>query len=423
MSVISRYKATLEKSSAMLHEIKKSPKNLTFLLELQSLLIRQIKNCERNIRRLKLSSKELKVALGNDRRSKEKAQEVKKKIQHNTTKRNEYNQLIYLWKCFGDGIAYLYLDKYALKHTFYSVEDYSPKETPGFITGKSGFRLEWKIIKKVIAKGWPILLCDITNVIRHGDVCALFGPDPLLIEVKSSKNTSKRVDRQLQHLEQLSKFYQEDGADDFRGVPNVRRKELVNPEINYSKALNDCINQSYTDGMATSTPEPGVHYVCLYNNFDPKKLEKIVNDSSIIYFLNETKSNGDWLYYYPFTLSIQLQHLYKFIEDSIYLLVIIDMKVVKSLFKSRGVHSTFLQDSDYILQICKNSQNFDEGVFRISRNLFLRIPYEFQSLEWFVNEHSLVFESELVNGSEGRPLYEIPESWFSVRDYLDDIEV
>lgn len=416
MSVVRRHRRTLERCSEMLHELKNNRNNLLLLLELQTILVHQVKRCEFNLRRIKKNTKVLKSLLVTERLSKEIAQEKKQTIQRNKIKSDEYKHLIFIWKCFGDGIANLYLDKYALKHSFYSVEDYSPKEAAGFITGKSGFRLEWKIIKKAIAEGFPVLLCDITNVIRHGDVCGLFGPDPILLEVKSSKNRSQRIDRQINNLERLARFYQEDGAEEFRGVPNVRRQEFVNPEVNHTEALNDCIQKSYAEGMATISPESGLHYVCIYGGFQAEKMENLCSNSSSVYFINELKITRGWIPYYPFTLSINPQHVFSFIEGSIYLLVIIDRKIIKNLFKSRGVHSTFLSDDEYILQICKNRENFHEGVFRISQNLFLRIPYEFQSIEWFVNETCLVFENNIVDG----PLYEIPEQWFSVTDDLDE---
>ena len=35
--------------------------------------------------------------------------------------------LLFLWRCFGDGIAFIYLDKYGLKQTLYNVHNYEAK--------------------------------------------------------------------------------------------------------------------------------------------------------------------------------------------------------------------------------------------------------------------------------------------------------
>lgn len=425
MTIINRHKLTFEKLGSMLHELQRDSANLSLMLELQTLLLRQIKAAERNIRRLKLKIKETKAAFVIERPSKENALKAKKQLDLNRKKTQEYKHLIYLWKCFGDGIAFIYLDKYALKHTFFNVKDDSPKEMPGFITGKAGFKAEWRFVQKAIDQGWPVLLCDLTNVIRHGDVCALFGPDPLLVEIKSSNNRTRRIDRQIENLQRLAKFYEDDGAEEFRGIQNIRRVAYENEEINYASALNDCITRSYTEGMATVSPEPGLHYACLWSGLDSDKMHEICNNTSIILHLNEKKSNDDWIFFYPFTLSINPEHLYNFIEGSLYLIVVIDCKIVKSHFSNNGLHATFLSDKDYILQICRNRDSLEQGVFRVSQHLFLRIAYEFQSIEWFANERLLAIqriEKTLTDGRNG-PQYEVPESWFGITDVLDDIDI
>jgi Holliday junction resolvase len=379
------------------------------------LLISQIKRCEKNIIRLKSISQQLKISLRHDRPSKTAAQGIKKKIKATAGRVDEYQHTIFLLKCFGDGIANIYLDKYALKHTFFNVNDVFTKETAGFITGKEGFHGEWKIVKESLRKGWPVLLCDITNVLRHGDVCALFGPDPLLVEVKSSKNRNNRIKRQLQHLEQLHNFFLNDGADTICGVPNVRRRELHVYEINHVNAINECIERSYINGSSCMSPERGIHYVCNYYNFNADELREIINESSVFFTLNEIKSNDWWGPYYPFTLSLRPNHLTEFIYGNIFLIVIIDLNVVKDLFFKKGIHATILSDADYVLQISRNTETFEGGVARISKNFFLRIPLEFQSLQWFVDEFSLRLDNDIAKAETG-PLIQIPDSWYSAGD-------
>ena len=53
--------------------------------------------------------------------------------------------MLFIWRCFGDGIAFLYIDKYALKHMLYDSTDYSVKQQAGALSGKVGFRLEWRL--------------------------------------------------------------------------------------------------------------------------------------------------------------------------------------------------------------------------------------------------------------------------------------
>jgi len=49
--------------------------------------------------------------------------------------------MLFVWKCFGDGIANIYFDKYALKHTLYKIEDYMLKKTQDLLRAKKA--LEW----------------------------------------------------------------------------------------------------------------------------------------------------------------------------------------------------------------------------------------------------------------------------------------
>jgi len=419
--MIGYYENAIATASLLLHELRGKPENLSILLDLQGFLVQKIRRSERNVLRLKSSVRQLKVSLRRDRLRKEQATTLKKKIKTTSERAERYKHLIFIWKCFGDGIANIYCSKYALKHALYSVDDYTPKEGAGFLIGKEGFRLELEIVRKVIGKGGPILLCDITNVLRHGDVCLMLSDDPILIEVKSSKNQNERGARQLQHLQALQKFFAEDCAVEFRGLQYVQRQEFMAEEVNHTDVLNMCIERSYIEGTAIVSPEPGVHYLAISGKLDTDKLPAVLTDSSAVFMLNEAKSESAWMPYYPFTLSLQPQHLYHFIRGSLYLIVVIDLKVLKSLFRSNGVHATVVNDGVWFLQISKDRTNLNQGVWRISEQMFLRIPFEFQSMTWFVKEASRFPDMGFGDpGSMQGPPFEVPASWFSVSDDLDD---
>ncbi len=63
--------------------------------------------------------------------------------------------------------------------------------------------------------GVPVVMSDLTNIIRHGDLCALAGPDPFPLELKSSRLTGSRVARQAEQLNLITNFYEKDEAKDF----------------------------------------------------------------------------------------------------------------------------------------------------------------------------------------------------------------
>ncbi|CAN7213015.1 hypothetical protein LJR296_000568 [Cupriavidus necator] len=409
--MIGYHKRTLEKAATMLHALRDNPNDVQLLFQLQRLLIQRMKHSEKAIQKLKADAGALKASLRRDRLPKTEAQAKKTLIRRGEQRIKEYRHLIFIWKCFGDGIANVYFDKYALKHTFYSVEDYTPKEDAGFLSGKEGFKKEWSIVKSLIRRGHPVVLCDITNVLRHGDICLVFGDDPFPVEVKSSKNRNERVERQISQLESLHKFYAEDRAENFRGTPLVTRVSFHPAEVNHTADLNDCIERSYEQGMTVVNPERGIHYISIVGKLDHAKMNSIGGKAPLFIALNEVKTQGWWMPYFPFTLSLQPKHLYGFIKGSTYLLVVLDLLVLKELFRKRGFHATVMPDGPWSLQVCKDPKDLKQGVFRVSRQIFERVALEFQSLEWFVNAHTSSIEATI---DQYAGEFEIPADWSSV---------
>src|ERR1700722_13262401 len=213
--------------------------------------------------------------------------------------------LIYLLRCFGDGIAFLYLDKWTLKHMMYETGSYRVKSPPGSLSGKAGLKRETQIVRRLRSENLPAILCDITNVLRHGDICILVGPDPVLIEVKSGSNSNKRIARQIQSLKELSSFYETDEAQDFRGLPHVKRSAFKSLEVTHVAAINRCIEDSEGKDMAAACPETGLAYACVRNANGVDRALPADPSCQAFYILNEPKTKRSWQPYYPFTLSIR----------------------------------------------------------------------------------------------------------------------
>ena len=89
------------------------------------------------------------------------------------------------------------MDKFALKHTLYSTENTNPKQDAGFIAGKEGLSNELAVIDDALEHNVPALLVDLTNTIRHGDICLMGAADPYLIEVKASKKLVVRRNHRI----------------------------------------------------------------------------------------------------------------------------------------------------------------------------------------------------------------------------------
>ncbi len=277
-----------------------------------------------------------------------------------------------------------------------------------------------------IKMGVPVVLADITNVIRYGDVCALGAADPFPVEAKSGKSRNDRTDRQFADLAELVMFFKQDGARPFKGLPNVYRVEMRYPEVNYLAEVNACMNDSRTLGTSTIVPEAGLRYVAIRDTdgkaFD-QHLSPYINKHTTIFMLTP---DADWLPAQPFTLTFDAANLIDFIGGKVVVIVLIDLLVIKSLFLALDAHCVMLMDGRFSMQICKNPNNLNEGVFRMSHLIFARIAAEFQSLTWFAREHATALDPqdlthlslEEVKSLPGMDLPPPPE-WSRAKDFFD----
>lgn len=411
----------LAKALLLLHTLKAAPERLELVLALHRHIIRAIVRTELRIQRLR--KKRLLVSAAPKRQvTREVAKERKEMISSLRDREQELTHLLFLWRCFGDGIAFIYQSKYSLKHLYFDGE-YKPKETAGFMTVngrlKRGFAREYRVLVSGIKHNVPVVLSDITNIVRHGDVCALGGADPLLIEVKTSGNRNARTGRQDEQRRLLAEFYANDGAPEFRGAINVRREELTLAEVEYESIANQCINEALQSGWCTAKPEPGITYLAC-TRVDYEKLEQLGFGRSTFGVILSAQSNH--LPSYPFTLSLTPANCLAFMQQRFSLFVFIDLAEVKSAFARRGVYATVLMDGTHALQITKTPEDLMLGTYRVSELLFSRISAEFLSVEWFAEEFSKVFDEEVmaISAEEAELLpgliSAVPAGWESVRD-------
>lgn len=121
-------------AASLLNQIKNDSNDLPSLLQLQKYLLRQICRIELKTRLLKKGRKRLKrskssVSRKNELSRQEKKHQVgliKSLISSSDERLNDYKQLLFLWRCFGDAIVGIYHSTYSLKHLFYN-GDYNPK--------------------------------------------------------------------------------------------------------------------------------------------------------------------------------------------------------------------------------------------------------------------------------------------------------
>src|SRR5271157_1070292 len=324
-------KRSFAHAHALLQTLRANLEDLETLQELQMLLLREVIRAEERIR-------ELKTQLGTIRGATDTA----------TTRRSAYlnnriegiRQCAYIWRCFGDAIAFLYMDKYALKQCFYSTETVNAKQDAGFILGKEGLANELAMLESALKRNVPAVLVDLTNTIRHGDICLMGESDPCLIEVKASKKLNSRGRKQKRSLQNLRTFYETDKCAGLRGFPELRRQAHEIPERTYVDQINECIGEALKHGYAVREPEHGLHYIVMTQN--GPNLEQALGSLRLKgsvwpFFLNQPKSDRTWQPYFPFILTIEdRNHLWEFIRGNLFIFVFVELDALCKIALDKG---------------------------------------------------------------------------------------
>ncbi|MDR4308259.1 hypothetical protein IHQ68_16700 [Chelatococcus sambhunathii] len=392
-------RASFRKAYDLLGSLRRNRSDLECLLELQKLLIREIMRAESKIPDLRQL---LKANPGDAI--------VERRLEG-------YRHVAYIWRCFGDAIAFLYMDRYALKHVYYNTDKVTPKQSAGFL-GKGGMEREIELVELANSKGVPAMLTDLTNTIRHGDVCLMGGPDPYLLEVKTSGDLNPRGKRQKRSIEMLQSFYETDVSCGLRGAPYVRRVELNNPELSYASEMAACIDAAIEAGHGVRSPEAGLLYIALTRpSAVSDALSKVDMSGKTVFLLNKLKSQRFWAPYYPFTLSLEdFEHLWAFSKGTVILMVAVDYSAMVDTLKDAGHQATLAPDSaDFPIRFVLKSGELGA----IGMHLLNRIGLEFLSpstmaLSSAEIDRAAVFSSEQPENGEvvrGLRTMPSPEAW------------
>ncbi|WP_321492272.1 hypothetical protein [uncultured Desulfobacter sp.] len=393
LSMLRYYKKHLYRLKDMLDGIDPTNDDFEPLLELQDYIVERILDTERRLKKKKTALKELKKLLKSKSNRKENANIIKSKIKKANDSISGYKYLLYVWRCFGDGIAFKYVSKWNLKRFLFESDTPAIKQTAGHIGGKAGLKVEWHLVKNAAINKVPAILCDITNSIRHGDVCLLGASDPFVIEVKSSKNTNKRINRQMKAIDSIHSYLKNDQGP-IGGVECMRRVNIPIEERNHNEAFNKVVNAARKGEILKISPEPGLFYLGFKTGSNPN-YDKLLNDISepVIYLLNQAKTEKRWDNYYPFTLSINnRESLYAFLNGDVYLMVIVDGSILKSMSTKIGYDLDIVLSEEAGFVFSKKLEGYDEPFIGIIPDQYIgRIGLEFMSLSWFFqNEKKLL---------------------------------
>lgn len=377
--MLARYRRSLIGLIENLHILSKEKlTNLNLALDIQETLIRQISALEFRIRKAKAKIKESKQLLAK-RQSKDVAARLKNDIEKSQYIIEEYRRIISIYRDIGDGLAFIYIDRWDIKPMVF-------KEVPGSISKKSGSRLERKILRESFRIGHLAILNDITHSLRYGDLTI---PNHLgqflLIEAKSGKHSTKRVHRQKAKSERLMQYLTDDKVVGlYEPEQEMRRVSFGTEERHWRSTLNKAIKVGTLEGSSITKIEEGLYCVVETDstfNALTKSLS-MVNEPPIVTFLNLFK--GEVQGYYPFVLTIEdPTATMRFYEGELLITVLICPSVIKDALRAKGYSCEFITDQIWTLEI-GDINDPSKANFKVSYHFFNRIAAEFLSLEWFI---------------------------------------
>ena len=363
-----------------------NPDDLANLEAMQKWLVRQIFVAEDKQQSLKVERKALKARLAS-RLDKAQSQTAKRRIAWLDRRTERLRDVTYVFRCFGDGIAFIYLDRHAVKPLSFEGEGQFIKRSAGSLSGKAGLAREILVLQSALDHGVPALLCDLTNSIRHGDVCLLGASDPHLIEVKSRSDGGTRGDRQRVDVTRLNVFFENDGGE-VLGAPTVARGALSSPPIDHTATLNAVIASARAGGRCVASPEPGVQIIGQRTSSASEIFDGVTMTGSLgVYSLNAWKMDRTWLSYRPFTLLIRdPEALFEFIAGDLFLIVVIDFDYLIDAFKTAGLTARLNRDSAYF--VSGDWPDGMEGAWGMSGHYADRIGLELLSPRWVATEQA-----------------------------------
>ena len=212
---------------------------------------------------------------------------------------------------------------------------------------------------------------------------------PAIIEVKSSEQQTKRVERQQSEITRLADYLRTDRTT-IRDYEVTRRESTIE-YIAHCSELNKLLQEATTTGFGFSEVERGLYY---YVEMQEKKarFQSIIGSlphPPIVCFLNMFRQSN--IGYYPFTLSIEdPETVFKFYDGQSRIFVLIDPDVIRSKIQAHGLTVEFEEDDEWFLSITAgpndNSSRNQLGAMKVGRHFFNRIPFEFISLDWLIEE-------------------------------------
>lgn len=385
--MFNRYRKSLLKLLTDVHHAREKPfENVTKWKDIQEGLIKKNIYIENKIRFQKQEIKDINFYRKNpnSRLSKADSLIAKGKIEQIEYQIEEYRRLLDILHSIGDAIAFTFLHKLDIKPMTF-------KQSAGFMSEKSGLKMEMQMFRYSYKNGIIAILNDLTSALRYADITLIKEDGATYVEVKSSENRNNRTDRQKENAEKVFNYLETDITEDLYNIgQKMQRKKLGSPEINYLSTINELIEISKSKGSAFRLAEPGLLYFVSHN--EPSTNE----DISLVFAKNEIEKPIAFMLnaikfpeqgYYPFSLSIyNPNNFLDFIEGEFSIIIFVDMRYVDKIAKEYKFIREPSDDPQFVFSFKNEKENAELTEFKMSIHFFQRIPIEFVSLKWLFTD-------------------------------------
>lgn len=400
MEILSYYLPAIREVVSLLKELEKDPMgNKATCLAIQERLIVNLTNIEARIQKTKKEVSAIKQRLGdrNLKNTKEEAKQLKARSKSLLQRVDEYQYLRILFKSIGDGIAFLYINRFDLKTQNF-------KQSTGFISNKKGNRLERQCFRQAFKAGGIAIMNDLTNVLKYFDLMIIAGIDAWYpIEVKSGSSKNKV---QADKGSTLMKYLIADVPADIyeRGGPMIRQS-LTSSIQDHVGQVNALIGDARQKGFALRQLEEGLTILATFrdNVDDFDGLMKSLKLVDPILFCQNNYAVTQFGYY-PYCLSIKATDDYlDFLSGKLQLFHFFDCTSLQPIADKHDYNYEFLgEEQSYVKFIRKDDPEFG---FAVSWHSFSRIFFEYISSSWLINDHFLQMEEMIRALKENPDLY------------------
>jgi hypothetical protein len=389
--MLTRHKLWLIELFRQIQALRAEPLRRRLLaLELQEALLYRISRAEWLIRRIRRENKELKKSLSLRGSTKDSSRDKKIRYGRNNDRLEEQRNLISVLRSIGDCVPFIYGDRWDLKQMVL-------KEEPGFLTGKSGTRLERQVFRNAFDAGATVVMNDLTHTMRFGDI-TLFRPElwpeggsPFIwFEVKSGRGgDSARTARQMAASKHIGDYLATDKREADGGLYQ-RVSVLGEPTHHFERATRMMVSLPQ-GGWLLEEVEPGLHYVLIDCRRKTEGYEEIFGDlfkrgRSFLLSVNDMKK--EQRAYYPFPISIRDPNaLYRFLNGEFIMLVIVDLDQVNRQLSRQSMSISGSGQDEYPWMVTLEGSDVPVEL----RESFVgihpigRLAAEFMSLEWLID--------------------------------------